>query len=92
MAAIGRKSEMMPTYLMPIAQHQIDSSRLLLRGDDGGLYLWRGDGMAGIEETTPGFAGWLIERGWVRPLPPEIWLHTTDLPLAPRETPAPTNP
>ncbi len=91
-AAIGRESEIMPTYLMPIAQHQADPVRLLLRGDNGHLYLWQGDDMGDVEETTTEFAAWLLERGWVRPLDPVIWLHTADLPLAPRGASASTNP
>ena len=90
-AGTARESEIMPTYLMPIAQHQVDPTRLLLRGEDGLLYLWNGDGTGDIHETTPGFAGWLLEGGWVRSLDAVFWLHTADLPGAPGRAPASTN-
>ena len=74
----------MPIYVQPIAQHIVYRERLLVRDAEGRAYVWTGDDPGrGVEEIEAGTALWLLTRSWMSPLPPRVWLHVDDLPLAP---------
>ncbi len=79
----------MPIYVQPIARHLVYPERFLLRGEDGGWYVWTGtDAESSPEKIAASTAGWLLERRWIIRVPPTAWVHIDDLPLAARRDPS----
>ena len=80
----------MAIYVQPIARHLAYPERFLLRGEDGGWYVWMGtDPESSPEEIPAQIAAWLLERCWMLGVAPTAWVHVDDLPLAARRHPSP---
>ena len=79
----------MPTYVQPIACHLVYPERFLLRGEDGGWYVWTGTAAGSVPEEIPAAtAAWLLDRRWMIYVAPTAWVHVDDLPLAARRDPS----
>lgn len=73
-------------YVQPIAQHGDHPEQLLLRGEDGCVYVWLGEDPDAVpEEIAPATAVWMLTLPCLDLIPaPRVWFQVTDLPVVVR--------